>query len=444
MNTRYKFLTLFLAVVMLAFTAGAEETGDTQEFEVNGLKVILKHSPKEVISARFFVKGGTANYPINKAGVEAMAFELAMSGGTKSMDKTTFNAAAEGIGASFSGNSTYDYGTMNMTCIGMFWDKSWDLYVDAIMNPAFDAKEFKLLQEQLVTAAKSNESDPDTYLRELAMSYAFKGSDNEKNPDGTAQSLASITLEDVKSHYKKVLGKGRSFLVVVGDISKEDLENKIKNSLAKLPAGTPAPKSKRVLINEGGEMVVDRDIATNYIRGVMSAPLMTEADGMPMRLGMSILYDRYFLELRTNRSLSYAPAAFYSTGVLQNPYNVIYISTQKPKESMEVMVDIINSIKKDGFLQSELDNKKQTYITQYFMGLETSSSQSQTLGIYEILGDWRLADEFTDSVNEVVLKDLNRVFDKYTKAIKWVYLGNEEQVMKGDFKQVKESPNKPY
>lgn len=444
MNNKYKFLTLFLTVFLWSFAASAEETADTQEFEVNGLTVILKHSPKEVISARFFVKGGTANYPIGKAGIETLAFELAMSGGTKSMDKTTFNAAAESIGASFNGNSTYDYGTMNMTCIGMFWDKSWDLFVDAILNPAFDAKEFKLLQEQMVTAAKSNESDPDTYLRSLAMSYAFKGSNNEINPDGTSESLASITLEDVKNHYKKVVGKGRSFLVVVGNISKEDLEAKVKNSLAKLPAGTAAPKSKRVLINEGGELVVDRDIATNYIRGLMSAPLMTDADGMPMRLAMSILYDRYFLELRTNRSLSYAPAAFYSTGVLQNPYNAVYISTQKPKEAMEVMVDIINSIKKEGFKQSELDNKKQSYITQYFMGLETSSSQSQTLGVYEVLGDWRMADEFTSQVNKVILKDLNRVFDKYTKAIKWVYLGNEEDVMKSDFKQVVDSPNKPY
>lgn len=438
-----KKVTYLLTILMLVATT-AFASGDTQEFEVNGLKVIFKHSPKEVISARLFIEGGATNYPKAKEGIEALTLSLMMNGGTQTLDKTAFNTEAEKIGTSFSTTASYDYADINMTCIKMFWDKSWALFADAIMNPAFDPKEFKLTQEQMITTAKSVESDPDSYLKDLSMKFAFEGTSNAKTPDGTAESLAAITLDDVKKYYKEVIGKKKMFLVVVGNLDEKNIKDHITNSLAKLPTGTPAKTEPRKLITTSGDLVVDRDIATNYIRGLMSAPKLNEKDGIPMQLGMSILYDRYFLELRTNRSLSYAPAAFYSSGVLGNPYNVIYISTQKPEEAMKVMVDIINDVKKNGFTADELKNKQQKFLTNYYMGLETSASQSSKLGIYELLGGYEMADEFTNTVNATNLTDINRVFDKYTKAIKWVYLGKQDDVKKEDFKQVEESVNKPY
>lgn len=61
-----------------------------------------------------------------------------------------------------------------------------------------------------------------------------------KSPNGTSASLPNITLDQIKAYYKKTVGKQRIFLVVVGNVTKEDLTAKIKASLSKLPAGTPA------------------------------------------------------------------------------------------------------------------------------------------------------------------------------------------------------------
>ena len=59
--------------------------------------------------------------------------------------------------------------------------------------------------------------------------------------------------------------------------------------------------------------VENRDIPTNYIRGIMSAPSMNEKEGVPMMLAMAIMRDRFFVELRTKRSLTYAPGAGFAT-----------------------------------------------------------------------------------------------------------------------------------
>lgn len=173
---------------------------------------------------------------------------------------------------------------------------------------------------------------------------------------------------------------------------------------------------------------------------------MDHPDGVPMMVAMSILGDRYFEELRTKRSLSYAPAAFYARSIVNNPYSAIYISTLDPKQSMEVMIEEINKVKSKGFEEKELTDVKQTFLTYHYMGLETTSSQSNNLGMAELAGGWEMSEKFTGKVNAITLKDLNRVFDTYTKAIKWTYLGKKDAVAAEDFVVPVDvpAPNKPY
>ena len=94
--TRYTFLIL-LFVVATSFSPRPPQ-GRTTEFVINGLKVILKPSAKEIFSVRFFIKGGTANYSKEQEGVEALALSVAVEGGTKKMSKTEFATALEKIG----------------------------------------------------------------------------------------------------------------------------------------------------------------------------------------------------------------------------------------------------------------------------------------------------------------------------------------------------------
>ena len=438
MNTKFIRFTFIISALLIALTFTSKAySEDGEEFEVDGIKVILKPSIKEVINIRLFIEGGTANYSKEQEGIEALALFIAMNGGTKDMSRVEFNTELEKIGTTITTNADYDFGDINMTCLKPYWDKSWDLFTNALLNPAFSSEEFSIAQSQFISTAGQADGDPDAFLRNSAMAHVFEGKNYAKIPQGSVESLQSLTLNDVIQYYKDNLVKQKCFLVVAGDVSKEDISNKIRNSLAKLPEGEPAAYEDRIFITNPDQKIIDRDIATNYIRGVFSAPKITEKDGIPMRLAMVILAERYFIELRTKRSLSYAPSAFYSTGVLKNPYNVVYISTLDPKQSMEVMVDVIEDIKENGFTEEELKNKKETFFTAYYMNLATNSSQTQNLGRWEIAGDWSLAGQFNDMIENVSLEELNKAFDYYTNVINWTYLGDKDAVQIEDFKQIK-------
>lgn len=435
----YSSLSLFLLAGILHVSA------QTKEFTAAGIKVIFKPSPKEVISVRLFVDGGTANYTKEQEGIEALALMTAIQGGTTTLDKIAFQTEADKVGAHFASATTYDFGSIEMTCLSTFWDKSWELFADAVLNPAFNEQEFNIVKEQLIATAKNLESDPDAHLRNLAMENVFEGKNYSKQPDGTSESLQKLTAEATKKYYFNTVGKKRCFIVVVGNVQEEDLKKKIESSLAKMREGTPATKEPRQVIREGGVHIEDREIATNYLRGLFTAPKMTDNDAVALRMAMNILQDKFFVELRTKRSLSYAPSAFYSTGVINSPYSVLYISTLDPAQSMQVMVDLINDIKAKGFTEKELLDTKQSYLTNYYMGQETSAAQSQTLGMMQVAGDWRLAETLTEKVNALTLDEMNKAFAKYTNAIYWTYLGKKDAVKETDFKQLKyDKKNVPY
>lgn len=436
--SRYTCALLF-TLVATSFTSPIAEDKAT-EFTVNGLKVILKPSVKEIISVRFFIKGGTANYSKAQEGIESLALAVAVEGGTKKMTRTEFATALEKIGTNIGFSTSYDYSEINMSCIKDYWEPSWKLFADVITQPRFETKEFELIKAQAVAQAKQTESNPDAHLRNRSMESAFANHNYAKIPNGTTQSLENITLESLSGHFNSIIGRQNCFLVVVGKITEADLKEKVNLALGALPAGKKTLAEPRLELKAEATLE-NRDIPTNYIRGMMSAPSANEKEGIPMMIAMAIMRDRFFVELRTKRSLTYAPNAGHASTIFNNPYSIFYASSTDPKQTLKVMIEQINEVKNQGFKEKELKDMKETYLTQHFLNLETNDSQTMALGLAEVGGDWRKTETFMSEVERATIQDLNNVFKKYSTSIHWMYLGKENAVSKEDFKQPQMLPS---
>ena len=344
--TRYTFLISFFVLTTSSSLRPPQDRAT--EFVINGLKVILKPSVKEIFSVRFFIKGGTANYSKELEGVESLALSVAVDGGTKKMAKTEFATALEKMGTTIGSSTSYDYSEISMSCISEFWEQSWNLFADVIMSPRFDAKEFELIKAQAVAQAKQAESNPDEHLRNRSMETAFANHNYAKRPRGTTASLEKMTLENVTSHFRDIIGKQNCFLVVAGNITEPDLRQHVDVAFRSLGAGKKPTLEQRLELAPKATLE-NRDIPTNYIRGIMSAPSANEKEGVPMMLAMAIMRDRFFVELRTKRSLTYAPSAGYASTVFNNPYATFYASSTDPKQTLQVMIEQINEVKNQGF-----------------------------------------------------------------------------------------------
>jgi zinc protease len=414
---------IFSTIAIAAISTMA--TAQTTEFTVKGLKVIFKPSTKQTVSAVMFFKGGTGNYGQEQEGIESLTLSATTECGTSKYNKDDFKDMADKYGVNLGGSSSYDYGNISMSCVKPYFDKGWDLFAQAVTNPIFDEKELGMLQQKLISGLKEQEGDPDTKLSDMAMSTTFKGTRYAFRPEGKPETMEKFTKDAVAGYYNRtLLNVNRMILVVVGNLSIEDLKTKIEKAFGALPnnvvATMDAPRSFQVNANTLNSE--DRKLATNYIMGVMGAPEATTPMFNAYRLAVDILSDKLFEEVRTKRNLSYAPYAYVSGGF--RPFAAIYVSTTKPKDAVTVMVDEVKRLRNNGFKEIELRDAKNQFATSYFMKNESTGAIARSLGVAEIKGTWKNEDTFLDQINAVSLSQMQQVFKDYADGIKWNYLGD--------------------
>lgn len=430
---KFKFSIITISLLFL-ITLGLSAQTEIREFDANGVQVILKKVPNEVVAVRLYIRGGTANYPVEKQGIENLAFELAMFGGTEERTADEIASSAQNLGVGISAKSGYDYGYMGMTALKIFWDESWALWIESVTKPAMEETAFNRIRNEVFARQRRSDASPEEHIKELSMAYTYAGTDYEKLPAGTEGSLYDLALEDVKSHYQKVLTKSNCFLVVVGDIAQEDIEQKVSATFAEIPIGTATEIDSEIVVESPGANIKHSDLEINHIQGRMPAPDRYSKGGIENMMAMSLLSDRFAALTQRDYDMVYAPTAV-AGNLHRSASNELYVASANPAKSIDMIVDELNRIKKEGFTKSELERKKPAFLTYHYLGQETLDAQAHALGDAEARSDWRLSQGLTSSVKGMSLDSLNAVFRDYNNWINWTYLGNSSQVQSEDFKQ---------
>jgi predicted Zn-dependent peptidase len=424
-----------------SFSSNAQ-MGKAYEMDVNGVKVIVQPSGNEIVEVLTILKGGVQNYPEAKAGIENLALRALRECGTAKDDKNTFLNKLDKVSAQVGGSAGMDYASFRMNCIKTDFETVWPLYVDALTTPRFDPKEFERIKQDAITELKAAESNPDAAISRMARQLAFAGKNYSKDPQGTVESVSKLTAADTKAYYKGLLHRGRMTIVIVGDLDKEQLQEKIKGLLAKIPAGTPFKSVKQSFAATANNITPkEKELATNYIQGITGAPQPGTPEYNAFVLAMDIFSAKHFLEIRTKNGLSYAPGAGLRGGT--TPYAAISVSTTDPDKYIAVARQLIDKIKKEGFKPEEVKNSKSKYVTRVFYQQETNTAQAASLASNEVVhGNWQRAIKLKDELNKVQVEDVNRVFNKYISNMVWAYQGDPKKVTAKLFTQ-KETPQLP-
>ncbi len=399
---------------------------NAQKFTVDGIEIIMKPTVKDIINVSVYYRGGVTNYAAEKAGIENLALAGAPECGTKSFSKDAFKNKADKFGINVYGSSTYDYGMIGLNCISKYFNEGWSLLAEAVRNPVYNEKDFDLLKKQILAGIKNADADPDSKITKMAVTSTFENTPYATDPVGETNTVNDLSAREIKDYYYNILlNKNRMFIVVVGKISKEEITSKIKKAFGDIPSKTYTSFAYHTPeITSNSVNIEPRKLATNYIIGVVNAPLFTSADYAANSLAFSAFSENLFTEIRTKRNLSYAP---YAVSVrLKMPYNYMYVSTTDPKASVEVMVNEINRILTKGFSEKEFQDTRNLYITSNYLKEESTDRMAASLGRGEILGNWKMDEEFIGKIQKTTPADMTNVFKKYIKGINWNYLGDEK------------------
>jgi predicted Zn-dependent peptidase len=428
-----------LASALVSFSAFAQSKKAPYDMTIGGVKVIVQPSGNEIVEIRTLIKGGVQNYPAGKAGIESLAMNALTECGTANDSKNSFKDKLDKVSAQMSGDAGRDYSSLTMNCIRSDFATVWPLYVDALTTPKFDEKEFQRIQQDAINNLKAQASQPDYSIDKMAHETAFAGRDYAKSPEGTEATVTKLTVAETKAYYHSVLTRSRLLIVIVGEIDKPELAQKIGALLAAIPAGAPfSLKRERFDPTHNSFKAEKKDLATNYIQGVTPAPQPGTPDFNAFSLAARIFNDRHFLEVRTNNGLSYAPGAWFEGGL--SPTFNISVSTTNPDKYLAVLKALMEKTRKTGFTPEEVKNMKTTYLTGTWYRQETNGAQAAALASNEILhNNWRRAITLNDDLKKLSVEDVNRAFNKYLTHITWVYQGDPAKASADAYTQV--TPN---
>jgi zinc protease len=403
------------------------------EFDVNGLKVIVKRRPGSLtVAAGLFLRGGSRNITAENAGIEALMLDVATEA-SMNFPRERMRSETARMGTVIGAGANYDYSALTLASTRANFDRSWEIFKDVVLNPSFTKQDVELVQSRRVAALRDDEDTPDDYLQRLQERVAYVGHPYFNRPSGTAETVSRLTAEDLRRYHQQMMQTSRLLLVIVGDLDPAQLRASITQSFGRLPRGDykPTPLPQLTFATPSVE-VTKRGLPTNYIQGLFAAPPLTAADIYPMRIASSVLQDRVFEEVRVKRNLSYAPSSFLKS----QGANVggIYVTAVDANKAVRVMLDEIARLQNEPIRAEEITGVVSQYLTSYYMGQETNAAQAGELAQYELIGGgWRNSLVTIERLRAVTPADVQRAARAYMRNIRFVVIGNPDQIDRNIF-----------
>ncbi|WP_425475554.1 M16 family metallopeptidase [Mesorhizobium quangtriensis] len=339
-----------------------------------------------IVTIRFSFQGGNTQDPPGKEGLSELISGL-FDEGAGEFDSDTFQTKLDEAGAEMRFGAGRDtiYGSMRMLADRR--DEALDLLKLAVEQPRFDAAPIDRIRAQIVAGIVANARDPET-AAQVKWQEALYGDHPYARPDdGTEETLATITVDDLRAYHKAIFAKDTLNVSVVGAIDAETLKRKLDDLFGELPEKADLRPVPMVDLKLGQEVRVDYDLPQTSLQLAFPGVARSSPDFFPAYVMNEILggggafSSRLFNEVREKRGLAYG----VSSGVVTNKYSsglVIRTATRSDRapETLGVIRDVIRRMTEEGPTEKELAATKKYIIGSYALNnLDSSEAIAATL-----------------------------------------------------------------
>lgn len=395
--------------------------------------LVEDHSIPFVALELRFRGGASLDAPGQRGAVNLMTGLLEEGAGD--LDARAFAREVESLAASFSYDAQQDAISVSARFLSENRDEALALLRESLVNPRFDEDAIERVRAQVLSVIQSDEKDPDEIASQSFRTLVFGDHPYGSSQNGTADSVSSLTRDDLLAAHAATLARDRLYVSAVGDVTEEDLAAMLDTLLGDLPE-TGAPLAEDADLNlPGGTKVVEfatpQSIATFAQPGIdRDHPDFFAAFVLNHILGGGGFESRLMQEVREKRGLTYGVYSF----LLNRDGADIWMgrvasANDRVAEAVEVISAEWKRIRTEGVTAQELEDAK-TYLTGAyplrFDGNGTIANiavgmQMDGLGIDYITTR-------NDKVNAVTLEDINRVAQEFLdpSRLTFVVVGQPE------------------
>ena len=372
------------------------------------------------ITFQLVIDAGSRKDPSGKEGLANLVARGILLG-TSRRKATAINEELDSMGAILDASCGRDYAALTFRVLKKDLDRGMDLFLEAVTQPTFPEEEIRPEVEKTLAAIQASEDQPQELAEKKFQETLFPNNPYGHPVEGTKESLPRIRREEIVTFYRDFYHPNNSFLIVVGDITSEEMRAKLFPRLGKWPMGRVPEVAFEATIAKGPKTVkVDRPITqANIILGHGGVnrknPDFYALTLMNYILGGGGFSSRLMEEIRNKRGLAYAVASFFEPGKYPGSFQVVLQTKNiSAKEAISLSLQQMKQIRQQFVTEKELDAAKKYLIGNFPMRLDTQAKMANFLTQieYYVLGlDY--AEQYPKLIQSVTREEVLRVAKAY-------------------------------
>ncbi|MCU0423293.1 MAG: insulinase family protein [Bacteroidia bacterium] len=409
----------------------------------NGIRTFgTTSSEYPTVSLLFTIKGG--NRSINdpsKAGLAYLTAAL-MNEGTEKYSAESMESELAKLGSGISFYAGEDATYISVESQKKNLDKTLALLEERLFRPKFTQEDFKRNQKQIAQSILSNQTDAGM-LADMAFSKLLYGSKTilAEPVEGTFKTVKAFTLKDVQAYYEKFYTPELTTLVIVGDISQNEIMPKLeflnnwkkKNTvLPNLALNAPAPQPTQIYLVDKykasqseirvGRMALPYDYNGKYFKSnVMNFALSGNFNS------------RMNLNLREDKGITYGIYGGFGGDALSGTYEIS--AGVRRSASDTAIVEIFKELKKyskEGMSQEEFEFTQKALRSGDALRYETPGQKARLLST---IATRNLPKDYIEQQNKILSsltrEELNQLASEMLDVDKMVIVvvGDKEKII---------------
>jgi zinc protease len=414
---------------LVCASAAAVAPANAQEFPVaertlkNGMKVLVQsdHSIPNV-ALYIFYRIGSRNERPGTTGISHF-FEHMMFNGAKKYGPGELDKVMES-----NGGSNNAYTNQNVTVYQDWFPKSalptiFDIEADRIQNLTFDPKKIESEREVVASERRlSVDNENGGILDEQLWATAFLAHPYQWPVIGWMSDIEHWSIEDLKHHFEMGYSPSNATMVVVGDVTSEEIFKLCEKTMEPIPAHPPPPPVTTVEPPQLGErrLVVHKQAELPLLMIGYHVPQTNHADFYANNILRTILFQGESSRMY-QRLVDKDQIALDVSSTMQpafDPTLVIIAAQPKlgvdPQKCEKAIFEELEKAKTATITDQELEKAKNIRLMEFYHQMRTINGRANTIGTYEVFaGSYQKLFDAAKNYAAVTSEDVQRVAKAY-------------------------------
>ena len=194
----------------------------------NGIQVLgAVNAETPTVAIQLQIEAGQRHEAVDELGLAALTAAM-LNESTQKQTNEEISNRLQKLGASVRFGAGDDNSSMAVRSLTENLDETLDIAAEMLLEPAFDPEDFQRVKSQLLQIIEHNKKDPAVTASTVYQRLLLGENNSIAWPDiGTEQTLAALTLDDVKAFYAAHYSPRIASIVAVSDLPQAELMQKL-------------------------------------------------------------------------------------------------------------------------------------------------------------------------------------------------------------------------